>query len=52
LNDSSDPRAAGLPLAVAAVVILLVVVVLVIRARRARRDRLDPGQLDDGSGGQ
>jgi hypothetical protein len=58
LSDASPGRAAGLPLAVAAVVILVVVLVLILRARRARRAprpdprRSGPDQLDDGSGGQ
>jgi hypothetical protein len=57
LSDASPGRAAGLPLAVAAVVILVVILVIVYRARRARRtaDGSDAGtdrQLDEGSGGQ
>jgi hypothetical protein len=56
MDDATPGRAAGLPLAIAAVVILVVVLVVVIRARRARRpgrraeDRGD--QFEDGSGGQ
>jgi hypothetical protein len=52
LSDASPGRAAGLPLALAAVVILVVVVVMVLRARKARRPPADPDQFDDGSGGQ
>jgi hypothetical protein len=55
-TDASPGRAAGLPLALAAVVILVVVLVMVLRSRRARRPRIDPSteadQFDDGSGGQ
>jgi hypothetical protein len=51
LSDASPGRAAGLPLAIAAVVILLVVLVMVLRARKARRPP-DTDQFDDGSGGQ
>jgi len=56
LTDASPGRAAGLPLAIAAVVILVVVLVVVLRARRARRPRNeappDTDQFDEGSGGQ
>ncbi len=53
--DSSPGRAAGLPLAIAAVAIMGVTVVVVLRARGARRARsgqTTDGQFADGSGGQ
>jgi hypothetical protein len=55
MQDATPGRAAGLPLAIAAVVILVIVVVAVVRARRARRARSTDAatdQFEDGSGGQ
>lgn len=39
LNDSSDGRSAGLPLAVAALILLVVFTVVFLRSRRARASR-------------
>jgi hypothetical protein len=39
LNDSSDGRSAGLPLAIAALVLLVVFTTVFLKGRRARKAR-------------